>query len=252
MFTIDNLTVRFGATTVVDHVSIRCEPGAVTAIIGPNGAGKTSLFDAVTGYVAASDGEVSCAGRRIDRRPPHAVARRGLARTFQTPRLFDGMTVMENLLVAAPDGGLLELVPRAITRVGLKRTEARAREKARYWLDFLRLNDKAHLRAEELSGGQRKLVELGRALMTEPTFVLLDEPVAGVAPALVRDISARLRELAQEGLGVVVIEHNMEFVMGIAQDVYVLASGQVIAHGEPAHVRNEPAVLEAYLGGVVA
>lgn len=250
MLTVENFSVRIGANTVVNSVSLSCTPGQVTAIIGPNGAGKTTLFDAVTGYSKSSAGLVSCDGRSLTRRLPHQIARAGIARTFQTPRLFEGMTVAENLLVACPDGGLPSVVRSALTRFGVRAFERRAMERVRYWLDFLKLHDKRDNLAGDLSGGQRKLVELGRALMTEPKYVLLDEPVAGVAPALVNEIGLRLQELAGQGLGVVVIEHNMDFVMRISDRIFVLANGKVLTNGTAAEVQAHPDVLEAYLGGV--
>lgn len=249
MLKVDHFSVAFGMNVVVDKVSLSCAAGEITAIIGPNGAGKTTLFDAITGYSRPSGGTVACDGVDITGRLPYRVARSGIARTFQTPRLFDGMSVMENLVVACPDGGLPTLVWSALSRTGVRAFEKRARNKALHWLNFLKLRDKRDSLAADLSGGQRKLVELGRALMTEPKFVLLDEPVAGVAPALVSEIGSHLRDLALQGLGIVVIEHNMDFIMRNSDRVFVLANGCVLAQGTAAEIQAHPEVLEAYLGG---
>lgn len=249
MLTIENLLVQFGGNVVIDDVSIECAPGQVTAIIGPNGAGKTTLFDAVTGFAKRRGGVVSCEDTDLSGLPPYRVARAGLARTFQTPRLFEGMSVLENLVVASYDGGLPKLAQGAFLRIGASAFEKKALDDAMYWLEFLKLTSKRDAYASDLSGGQRKLVELGRALMTSPSYILLDEPVAGVAPALVNEIGVRLQELAAKGLGVVVIEHNMDFVMRISDRVIVLANGRVLTRGTAEEIQAHPEVLEAYLGG---
>lgn len=252
MLVIDNLSVRFGGNIIIDGVSFSCSPGEVTAIIGPNGAGKTTLFDTVTGYTKSRSGSIRCDGVQLCGMPTFKIGRSGLARTFQTPRLFEGMTVLENLVVASNDGGLPRLLRSAFFRVGERSFENKAISKATYWLEFLKLTAKRDVYASDLSGGQRKLVELGRALMTEPRYILLDEPVAGVAPALVNEIGTRLQELAAKGLGVIIIEHNMDFIMRISNHVVVLASGKVLARGTAKEIQAHPEVLEAYLGGAAA
>ena len=252
MLVIENLSVQFGGNVVVDDVSFSCSPGEVTAIIGPNGAGKTTLFDAVTGYTKARSGSVRSDATQLCGKPTFKIGRSGVARTFQTPRLFEGMTVLENLIVASNDGGLPALTRAAFFRVGERAFENKAIDQAMYWLEFLKLSAKRDVYASDLSGGQRKLVELGRALMTEPRYVLLDEPVAGVAPAMVNEIGTRLQELAAKGLGVIIIEHNMDFIMRISDHVVVLASGRVLARGTAKEIQSHPEVLEAYLGGAVA
>ncbi|CAM5221262.1 Branched-chain amino acid transport system ATP-binding protein OS=Castellaniella defragrans OX=75697 GN=HNR28_001738 PE=4 SV=1 [Castellaniella defragrans] len=252
MLVIDRLSVQINGNRILKDVGFECEPGKVTAIIGPNGAGKTTLFDAMTGFVPRAGGTVLCDTHAVPHASPHRVARCGLSRTFQTPRLFEEMTVLENLEIASQDGGLAALVRSACLRYEERRMRAEARKTAGELLEFLRLDPVRDNLTSDLSGGQRKLVELGRALMTEPRYVLLDEPVAGVAPALVKDVGARLRDLAAQGLGVLVIEHNMDFVMNISDFVIVMVNGEVLTQGSAAEVRSDPRVLAAYLGGASA
>ncbi|MEO6986574.1 MAG: ABC transporter ATP-binding protein [Paralcaligenes sp.] len=249
MLRINGLTVSFGSVSVLKNISFECKRGEVTAVIGPNGAGKTTLFDTVTGFTAALTGSVECGGTKVSGLAPFLVARAGLSRTFQTPRLFDRMTVLENLKVAHEDEGLLQLAISALTRSGELHHDLAASKKAIEILKSLQLEHVKDNFAADLSGGQRKLVELGRALMTDPQYLLLDEPVAGVAPALVEDIGRRLRELADGGLGVVLIEHNMDFVMKVSDYVVVMTNGSVLTSGAADEVRADPRVLEAYLSG---
>jgi ABC-type branched-subunit amino acid transport system ATPase component len=249
MLSISGLSVSFGDVPVLRNISFECRKGEVTAIIGPNGAGKTTLFDALTGFVAPWEGSVDCEAKRISGLAPYRVARAGISRTFQTPRLFDQMTVLENLKVAHEDGGLFWLTLSALVRWGELRHDHASRKKAIELLEFLQLGRAHRQLAADLSGGQRKLVELGRALMTDPQYILLDEPVAGVAPALVGEIGKRLRDLAARGLGVVLIEHNMDFVMKISDYVVVIANGGILTKGDADQVRADPRVLEVYLGG---
>ena len=249
MLTIGGLSVSFGVVPVLRDVSFECGKGQVTAVIGPTRAGKTTLFDALTGFVAAREGSVVCDEKQVSGLAPYRVARSGISRTFQTPRLFDRMTVLENLKVAHEDGGLLRLTLSAFARRSEAGHDRASADKATGILEFLRLDHVRHQLAADLSGGQRKLVELGRALMTDPQYVLLDEPVAGVAPALVGEIGVRLRELAERGLGVVLIEHNMDFVMKTSDYVVVIANGAILTRGTADEVRADPRVLEVYLGG---
>lgn len=251
MLTIENLSVAFGGFRILRDVSFACEPGKVTAVIGPNGAGKTTLFDAVTGFIG-SGGAAKCDGADVPSNAPHLVARAGLARTFQTPRLFEGMSVLENFMVAARSETPFSLALSALSRRGERLQNEKAYRAAVGWLDFLQLSRVGDNLASDLSGGQRKLVELGRALMTDPMYLLLDEPVAGVAPELVGEIGERLRDLANRGLGVLVIEHNMDFVMKFSDYVVVMVNGEILTEGSAETVRADSRVLEAYLGGVPA
>lgn len=243
-----DVTVCFGAMRAVDSVSLHVDAGLITAVIGPNGAGKTTLFDAVSGHVSGASGTALFAGQHLLGRPPHRVARLGLSRTFQTPRLFANMTVLENMIVAAPNQIGETAFASLWRRKAVREQEDMIRERARELLEFLELADVAQHAGDELSGGQQKLLEIGRALMTQPTLVLLDEPVAGVNPTLAAKIGHKLRQLLSTNVSFLLIEHDMEFVMENADWVYVLAQGQVIAEGEPLTIRKNPEVLDAYLG----
>jgi len=243
------LNVRFGGMRVVKDISLTFAAGQVTGLIGPNGAGKTTLFDCVTGFVKAHSGAVLVDGRSLRRLAPHLVAVAGVARTFQTPRMFDSLTTLENLVVAgAPASSLSSFLTTFRSRHHrslVDRLTTRAREQAA----FVGLTEVRDNRADALSGGQRKLLEIGRALMREPKVLLLDEPVAGVNPLLARQIAATIRQVAERGVAVGVIEHNMEFVMANCTHVHVMAQGSELASGTADDVRRRPEVLEAYLGG---
>lgn len=247
MLEIKDISVRFGTQAVLDCVSISCEPGKITAVIGPNGAGKTTLFDAVSGFTRRQQGDVMCGGKPLHPTPSR-LTESGVARTFQSPRLFNEMSVLENLVVAGSDGGAPSTLWNSVIRIPNRLFEESAVARANQLLEFLEMTPKASTTAGSLSGGQRKLVETGRALMAQPKFLMLDEPVAGVAPALVATIGRQLTALANSGVGILLIEHNMEFVMGIADRIFVLAQGRVIAEGTAAEIRQHPEVLEAYLG----
>jgi ABC-type branched-subunit amino acid transport system ATPase component len=240
---------HYGGVAAVDAASLKVEPGSITSLIGPNGAGKTTLFNIVTGFVRADGGTVTLAGERVDGRPPHALARRGLVRTFQTPRALTRMTVLENVLVGAP-AHPGEHVWRLVTspRAG-RRREAELRGRALELLRLVRLDDAADDYAGTLSGGQRKLLELTRALMTEPRLLLLDEPMAGVNPTLAHRLLDRIRALRDEdGLTFLLIDHDLDVVMSVSDRVIVMSEGRVIAAGTPDEVRANPVVVDAYLG----
>ena len=249
MLEVQNVSVRFGGLEVLTDVSVTLVSGRLTGLIGPNGAGKTTLFDCVTGFVRCDRGAVRVDGRSVPRLSPHRVAAAGVARTFQTPRVFSGLTTLENLVVAgsqpAPVRSLLTAFrPRAHA------AESRALlDLASETAEFVGLTPVLDNLADALSGGQRKLLEIGRALMRAPTVLLLDEPVAGVHPALARTIATTLRAIADRGVAVGVIEHNMEFVMNHCDHVHVLAQGRELMHGSPDVVQRDPRVLAAYLGG---
>jgi branched-chain amino acid transport system ATP-binding protein len=243
---------RFGALRAADGVSFAVPAGSITGLIGPNGAGKSTTFGLVAGDLKPDAGEILFDGQRIDGLSPDRVFRMGVARTFQIPRPFPSMTVLENLMLA-PVGQAGErfwrnwLAPGAVAA-----EEARLRDKARGILDFTGLIAKAEDAAGELSGGQQKLLELARVLMADPRLILLDEPAAGVNPSLLRTLVEKILVLNARGTTFLVIEHDMDLVMRVCRPVVVMAQGRVIAAGEPDAVRRDPRVLDAYLGGTAA
>jgi branched-chain amino acid transport system ATP-binding protein len=243
---------RFGGIRAVDGASFAVARGSITALIGPNGAGKSSLFNVVTGFERAARGAVRFEGRSIFGLPPHQIARRGLVRTFQLTKTLGVMSVLENMLLAMPRhpgellGGSFAVPLRA------RRREREARRRALELLETFELQDKAGDYAGTLSGGQRKLLELARALMLEPRLLLLDEPLAGVNPTLGRRLLAHIEELRERtGTTVLFVEHDMEVVMNHSDHVVVMAQGRVIADAPPSQVRHDEAVVEAYLGKLV-
>jgi branched-chain amino acid transport system ATP-binding protein len=227
------VTVRFGGQLALDGVDLTAEAGQVTGLIGPNGAGKTTLFDVITGLLAASHGEVRLDGHDLTRLPPYRRARRGLARTFQRLELFGLLTVRENVELA----------------VALRRGPA-PRGRADELLDAVGLSDVADLRADELSTGKARRVELARALATEPRVLLLDEPASGQDEQETASFGRLLGQIAASGVSVVLVEHDVQLVMQACQVVHVLDVGSILAVGTPDEIQRNQAVLDAYLGVV--
>jgi ABC-type branched-subunit amino acid transport system ATPase component len=245
------LSRSFGGLRAVDGVSFDVLRGSITGLIGPNGAGKSTLFDLVTGVTRPDAGSALLGGTELVGRSPDAIARAGLGRTFQTPRIFAGMSVWENLMAGGqrhPGEGVLgSLLPGPAARA----RERELAERAAELLRFLGLERLAAAPAEELSGGQRKLLTLGRALMTDPTLLLLDEPAAGVNQTLTRTLMARISDLRDGGVTVLVVEHDMDLVMRLCDHVVVMHQGRVLAQGAPAAVQRDERVIDAYLGGAL-
>jgi len=244
-----DLRVRFGGVQAVDGTTFSVRPGSVTALIGPNGAGKTTAFNLITGFTRADGGTVRLAGRDVSGESPDAIARLGMVRTFQLTRVLGKMTVLENAMLAAPDQPGEHLATAVFRPRRWRLREAEVREKALAMLREVGIEAQAEDYAATLSGGQRKLLELARALMTDPTLVLLDEPMAGVNPVLGRRLLDYLQRLREErGMTVLFVEHDMDVVMGVSDEVVVMAQGRVIAVGTPEEVRRDPRVIDAYLG----
>jgi ABC-type branched-subunit amino acid transport system ATPase component len=248
LLSVRDIRKRFGGIAALDGVSLDVPAGMVFGLVGPNGSGKTTLFNIVTGFLRADSGAVTFAGGRIDRLPPHRIARLGLCRTFQSSLAPGQMTVMENMLLAAPrQTG--ESLAGAVLHPRRVAAEERANlERARSILATLNLGPKADDLAGKLSGGQKKLLALGQALMAEPKLILLDEPVAGVNPVLAGEIATVIRRLCDSGRNFLIVEHNMAFIRGTCNHVAVLDAGKVIASGTPQEALGSDRVLRAYLG----
>jgi len=239
----DRVSKAFGGLQALSDCSLSVPKGSIAGLIGPNGSGKTTLFNVMTGYDRCNGGEIRFDGQPITRATPERVFALGVGRTFQITRLFFRLSVLENMLVATQrHEGWTRSVAR---RAGSAAERARALE----LLEFVGLARMAHSPAGNLSYGQRKLLELASLLVADPAVLLLDEPTAGVNPTLIKQLTERIRELNRAGKTFLVVEHNMEFVMGLCHEVTVLHQGRTLKTGTPEQVRADPAVLDAYLGG---
>ncbi len=242
------LTKSFGGVTAVAGVSMTVAQGSITAVIGPNGAGKTSLFNLLTGFERADQGTIELFGRPIHKLPARAIARAGMVRSFQTPVGFPKLTVRENLLVAGSRANESLLVSLFAGR-RWRGAEREVEERVRSVLADLGIESLRDTLLEDLTGGDIKLVDFGRLLMMNPTLLLLDEPAAGVDPGGIDRLAARIKRLRQGGITVLIIDHNIQFVLSVAEYIYVMAEGQVIVEGTPEHVIADPTVTRIYLGG---
>jgi branched-chain amino acid transport system ATP-binding protein len=249
LLAVNELTVLFGGVHAVDHVSFTVAAGSVTGLIGPNGAGKSTALKVVGGQLKPDSGTVSFDGHDITSGPAHRVARHGLVRTFQLGGEFARLTVMENLLVAVPRMRGASLWGALAGRRWWRESQAAEIDRAREVLASLDLLDKQDAYASDLSGGQRKLVEIARALMSRPRMLLLDEPMAGVNRSLARRIESTLSDLQSQGLTLLLVEHELGSVERLCDNVVVMAGGQVIAQGDMGGLRSRREVLDAYLGG---
>jgi branched-chain amino acid transport system ATP-binding protein len=246
---LSSLAKSFGGFRAVDDVSLSVPAGGLVGIIGPNGAGKSTLFSLISGFLPPDAGTVSLNGEDITRLAAHERARRGMVRTFQVPREFAHLTVRENLMAAAP-GQSGETLRGLFLRPSRVRTEEAAiAARVADTIAFLRLDKVADTPSGKLSGGQKKLLELGRALMTEPSLILLDEPFAGVNPVLVAALSEYVRALNGRGIGFLIIEHDLPALTRLVSTLHVMDRGRLLASGAPAEVLASAEVREAYLGG---
>jgi branched-chain amino acid transport system ATP-binding protein len=248
LLTLDSVSRHFGGLKVLQDVSFSVRPGTISGLIGPNGAGKTTVFNLVTGLLPPTSGSIALNGVSLVGRKPHAITRSGIARTFQNIRIFKEMTLLENVVVGMHRhldygvAGLLFSLP------GYRAAEKRARDRARELLSWMKLDHQADDLADNLSYGAQRKLEIARALATEPKLLLLDEPVAGMNSTEKTELMREIVNIQGRGYTIFMIEHDMRFVMGLCEEISVLNFGRIIARGNPDQIRNDPQVIEAYLG----
>ncbi len=240
-----SLSKFFDGLKALDRVDIEVERGKITLVIGPNGSGKTTLINVITGFYKADEGRVEYKGEDITNRPPHELYRKGIVRTFQIPKPLKKLTVLENLMIARDNPG--ERISGALKKAYIP-FERESVVKAFEILEFLGIEHLWDEEAQNLSGGQLRLVEIGRALMSDAELFVMDEPLAGVAPKLAHDILGRMRELCEIGKTFLIVEHRLDIVLEYVDKVYVMASGKIIAEGKGKEVIEKPEVVEVYLG----
>ena len=249
ILTAENVTMRFGGVTAVSDLSLKVDEGSIVGVIGPNGAGKTTVFNVLSGFYTPQEGDVRFAGRSIRGRKPFEICRMGMARTFQNIRLFKELSVIDNIKVGLHESLRYDLASSLLRLPNYWKEEKKCTERALELLDIFHMADLANVPAGSLPYGAQRRLEIMRALATSPKLLLLDEPAAGMNPSETAELTETIRRIRDEfNIAVLLIEHDMSLVMGICEGIAVLNFGRIIAKGTPDEIRNNPQVIEAYLG----
>lgn len=248
LLSVENITKRFGGLTALADVSLHIDPGEIVGVIGPNGAGKTTLFNIITGLYSPEEGQIIFNGQEITNLPPHKIAARGFGRTFQNIRLFSKMSVLDNVLVAMHTKTKSSLVDAVFHTPRARREEKQCMERAEELLRLVDLWEERYEYATSLPYGKQRRLEIARALALDLSLLLLDEPAAGMNEQETKELLEIVRKLKQRNTTILLIEHDMKFVMNICERIYVLDYGRVIADGSPAEISSNQAVIDAYLG----